>query len=87
MHIQPEAVRATLQETAFDLLEKGESAVSDPSGNGGLTGPDPGGHGAPLAMVIAADLANAHSVGQWAAALIALGAVLAHDVFIRKRRR
>lgn len=61
--------------------------MSDPSGDNGLTGPDSGGHSAPLAMVIAADLANAHSVGQWAAALVALGLVLAHDVFIRKRRR
>ena len=40
---------------------------------------------APLVLVIAADLADAHSPGQYITGLIALAFVLAHDAVVRKR--
>jgi len=41
---------------------------------------------APLAVVIATNLANAHSTGQYLAGLAALAFALAHDTLIHKQR-
>jgi hypothetical protein len=45
-------------------------------------------HGAiaPLAVVIATNLANAHSTGQYLAGLAALALALAHDTLIHRRQ-
>jgi hypothetical protein len=51
--------------------------------------PEPGRlHGgiAPLAVVIATNLANAHSTGQYLAGLAALALALAHDALIHRRQ-
>ncbi len=41
---------------------------------------------APLAVVIATNLANAHSTGQYLAGLAALAFALAHDTLIHRQR-
>jgi len=51
--------------------------------------PEPGrlrGGIAPLAVVIATNLANAHSTDQYLAGLAALTLTLAHDILIHRRR-
>jgi hypothetical protein len=40
---------------------------------------------APLAVVIATNLASAHTTGQYLAGLAALALALAHDALIRRR--
>jgi hypothetical protein len=56
------------------------SKTPTPSGSGRLHGGT-----AALAVVIATNLANAHSTGQYLAGLAALAFALAHDTFIHRR--
>jgi hypothetical protein len=67
-------------------FEKGISFVSR------TTSPAPSGRKrhdrdvAPLAMLIAANLAGAHNTGQYLASIAALAVALAHDTLVRRRQ-